>query len=110
LPDHTYVDWVSGLPPGLKLRQGRAYILKKALAALPRTPHRRKMGFAVPLAPAARTTAPARARAAARAASARRALPPAAVERPRQHETCADDAVLWALLMLDASLSRLGVA
>ncbi|MBK1694740.1 asparagine synthetase B [Chromatium weissei] len=51
--DHQFIDWVSGLPPELKLqgREGK-YVLKKALE-----PHlgddilyRPKMGFAVPLA------------------------------------------------------------
>jgi len=51
--DHELVEWMSGLPPGLKLkgREGK-YILKKALR--PYLPddilYRPKMGFAVPLA------------------------------------------------------------
>jgi asparagine synthase (glutamine-hydrolysing) len=51
--DHKFVEWVSGLPPELKLkgREGK-YIFKKALE--PYIPnevmYRRKMGFAVPLA------------------------------------------------------------
>jgi asparagine synthase (glutamine-hydrolysing) len=51
--DHKFVEWVSGLPPDMKLRgkEGK-YILKKALE--PYVPndvlYRRKMGFAVPLA------------------------------------------------------------
>lgn len=51
--NHEFVEWVSGLPPTLKLRgrEGK-YIFKKALA--PYLPdevlYRPKMGFAVPLA------------------------------------------------------------
>jgi asparagine synthase (glutamine-hydrolysing) len=51
--DHHFVEWVSGLPPSLKLRgrEGK-YIFKKALES--HLPHdviyRPKMGFAVPLA------------------------------------------------------------
>jgi asparagine synthase (glutamine-hydrolysing) len=53
LLDHEFVDWVSGLSPGLKLhgREGK-YIFKKALES--RLPdsilYRPKMGFGVPLA------------------------------------------------------------
>jgi asparagine synthase (glutamine-hydrolysing) len=51
--DHKFVEWVSGLPPAMKLSGGEGkYIFKRALE-----PHlskeilyRRKMGFAVPLA------------------------------------------------------------
>ncbi|MCW8889423.1 MAG: amidotransferase 1, exosortase A system-associated [Sedimenticola sp.] len=51
--DHRLVEWVSGLPPELKLKgQVGKYILKKAME--PYLPHdvlyRSKMGFAVPLA------------------------------------------------------------
>jgi asparagine synthase (glutamine-hydrolysing) len=50
--DHKLVEWVSGLPPDLRLRDGQGkYLLKRAMA--PYLPHdllhRRKMGFAVPL-------------------------------------------------------------
>ena len=51
--DHKLVEWISGLPPELKLhgREGK-YLFKKALE--PRLPreilYRPKMGFAVPLA------------------------------------------------------------
>lgn len=51
--DHKFVEWVSGLPPEIKLkgREGK-YIFKKALE--PHVPndvlYRPKMGFAVPLA------------------------------------------------------------
>ncbi len=53
LLDHEFIDWVSGLPPELKLQGGEGkFVFKKALE-----PHlgadilyRPKMGFAVPLA------------------------------------------------------------
>lgn len=53
LLDHELVEWVSGLPTSMKLRQQEGkYILKKSLE--PYLPHevlyRHKMGFAVPLA------------------------------------------------------------
>ncbi|MXS85193.1 amidotransferase 1, exosortase A system-associated [Nitrosomonas sp. HPC101] len=53
LLDHELVEWISGLPASMKLRQQEGkYILKKSLE--PYLPHdvlyRRKMGFAVPLA------------------------------------------------------------
>jgi asparagine synthase (glutamine-hydrolysing) len=51
--DHKFVEWVSGLPPDIKLQgQEGKYIFKKALE--PHLPHdvlyRPKMGFGVPLA------------------------------------------------------------
>ncbi|OOG26821.1 asparagine synthetase B [Thioalkalivibrio denitrificans] len=51
--DHKLVEWISGLPPELKLRGGEGkYLFKKAME--PHLPndvlYRRKMGFAVPLA------------------------------------------------------------
>ncbi len=51
--DHHLVEWISGLPPELKLRRREGkYIFKKALEPhLPRDIlYRQKMGFAVPLA------------------------------------------------------------
>ena len=53
LMDHPLVEWLSSLPPELKLRNGEGkYLLKKALE--PQLPaeilYRQKMGFAVPLA------------------------------------------------------------
>jgi asparagine synthase (glutamine-hydrolysing) len=53
LMDHHLVEWLSGLPPELKLRGGEGkYLLKKSLE--PYLPdeilYRPKMGFAVPLA------------------------------------------------------------
>ena len=51
--DHKFVEWVAGLPPGLKLRgrEGK-YLFKKSLEShLPdEILYRQKMGFAVPLA------------------------------------------------------------
>ena len=51
--DHKFVEWVAGLPPGLKLkgREGK-YLFKKSLEKhLPdEILYRQKMGFAVPLA------------------------------------------------------------
>jgi len=53
LLDHHLVDWISGLPPEMKLRGSEGkYLFKKALE--PMLPndilYRKKMGFAVPLA------------------------------------------------------------
>ncbi len=53
LLDHQFVEWISGLPPALKLRGGEGkYIFKKSLeAALPHDIlYRDKMGFSIPLA------------------------------------------------------------
>lgn len=53
LLDHPLVEWLSGLPPGLKLRNGEGkYLLKRALSEhLPsEIIYRPKKGFAVPLA------------------------------------------------------------
>jgi asparagine synthase (glutamine-hydrolysing) len=53
LLDHKLVEWISGLPANWKLRGGSGkYIFKKAIREyLPsEILHRRKMGFAVPLA------------------------------------------------------------
>ena len=53
LMDHPLVEWLSGLPPDLKLRNGEGkYLLKKALDPFlpPEILYRQKMGFAVPLA------------------------------------------------------------
>jgi asparagine synthase (glutamine-hydrolysing) len=53
LLDHKLVEWISGLPPSMKLRgQEGKYIFKKSLESY--LPHdilyRKKMGFSVPLA------------------------------------------------------------
>ena len=53
LMDHPLVEWLSGLPPDLKLRNGEGkYLLKKALDPYlpPEILYRPKMGFGVPLA------------------------------------------------------------
>ncbi|HET6757192.1 MAG TPA: XrtA/PEP-CTERM system amidotransferase [Burkholderiales bacterium] len=53
LMDHRLVEWLSGLPPALKLKRGEGkWLLKKSLEPyLPRDVlYRPKMGFAVPLA------------------------------------------------------------
>jgi asparagine synthase (glutamine-hydrolysing) len=53
LMDHPLVEWLSSLPPDLKLRNGEGkYLLKKSLEShLPSSIlYRPKMGFAVPLA------------------------------------------------------------
>ena len=53
LLDHHLVDWISGLPPEMKLRGSEGkYLFKKALEPLlPQDIlYRKKMGFAVPLA------------------------------------------------------------
>ncbi|MFM9437817.1 asparagine synthase (glutamine-hydrolyzing), partial [Janthinobacterium sp. CG_23.3] len=53
LLDHELVEWISGLPPRLKLRGGEGkYLLKKALRPYlsEQILYRKKMGFSVPLA------------------------------------------------------------
>jgi asparagine synthase (glutamine-hydrolysing) len=53
LLDHTFVEWVSGLPPSLKLHDGEGkYIFKKSLEATlsDEILYRKKMGFSIPLA------------------------------------------------------------
>ena len=53
LMDHPLVEWLSGLPPDLKLRNGEGkYLLKKTLEPYlsPEILYRPKMGFGVPLA------------------------------------------------------------
>ena len=52
LLDHKLVEWMSGLPPELKLKNGEGkYIFKKALETqLPKDIlYRKKMGFSIPL-------------------------------------------------------------
>ena len=51
--DHPLVEWLSNLPPDLKLRNGEGkYLLKKALGPYlpPEILYRPKQGFGVPLA------------------------------------------------------------
>jgi asparagine synthase (glutamine-hydrolysing) len=53
LLDHEFVEWVSGLPPTSKLRNGEGkYIFKKALKPYLSDDilYRKKMGFSIPLA------------------------------------------------------------
>jgi asparagine synthase (glutamine-hydrolysing) len=53
LLDHEFVEWVSGLPPTSKLRNGEGkYIFKKALEPYLGNDvlYRKKMGFSIPLA------------------------------------------------------------
>jgi asparagine synthase (glutamine-hydrolysing) len=53
LLDHEFVEWVSGLPAGIKLKDGQGkHIFKKALAPFLSQDllHRAKRGFSVPLA------------------------------------------------------------
>ncbi|GAC1406679.1 MAG: amidotransferase 1, exosortase A system-associated [Burkholderiaceae bacterium] len=53
LLDHKLVEWISGLPPDMKLNNGEGkYIFKKSLeSTLPRgILYRKKMGFSIPLA------------------------------------------------------------
>jgi asparagine synthase (glutamine-hydrolysing) len=53
LMDHPLVEWLSSLPPDLKLRHGEGkYLLKKSMEAYVPSEvlYRPKMGFAVPLA------------------------------------------------------------
>lgn len=50
--DYTFVDWASGIDPGLSLKDGEGkYVFKRALESrLPRDIlYRKKMGFAVPI-------------------------------------------------------------
>jgi asparagine synthase (glutamine-hydrolysing) len=118
LLDYTYIDWISGLPPGVKLRAGEGkYILKKGLEhVLPKDIlYRPKMGFAVPL--AAWLRGPLRERVRERLLGARADQggifqPERIRDLVQQHETGARDhsATLWALLMLDASRNRLGAS
>lgn len=113
--DYTYIDWISGLPPQLKLKGAEGkYIFKKSLE--PMLPndilYRSKMGFAVPL--AAWLRGPLRERVRERLLGARAdqggVFEPAAIQRiVEEHEAGTRDhsAVLWALLMFDASRARL---
>jgi asparagine synthase (glutamine-hydrolysing) len=53
LLDHEFVEWVSGLPPDSKLRNGEGkYLFKKALKPYLGDDilYRKKMGFSIPLA------------------------------------------------------------
>jgi asparagine synthase (glutamine-hydrolysing) len=115
LLDYTFIDWVSGLPPELKLRGAEGkFIFKKAMEPLlsERILYRPKMGFAVPLAEWIK--GPLRERVRERL-SGERATQGGIFDRQameklvRQHETGVRDnsATIWALLVLDASLRGL---
>jgi asparagine synthase (glutamine-hydrolysing) len=117
LLDHTLVEWLSGLPPPLKLHGAEGkYLFKRALA--PYLPedllYRAKMGFAVPLAGWFRGPLRERLRAAV--------LGPVLAESNifdrdyliqllAQHQCGARDysASLWSLLMFEAFLRRVGL-
>jgi len=115
LLDHEFVDWMSGLPPELKLRGNEGkYVFKKALE--PHLPHevlyRKKMGFAVPLASWFR--GPLRER--MREALLGPAIADSGIFDRRyvetlidQHDSGARDrsAPLWTLLMFESFLRRL---
>ncbi len=113
--DYTYIDWISRLPPELKLKGAEGkYIFKKSLEPMlsKEILYRSKMGFAVPL--AAWLRGPLKERVRERLLGARAdqggIFDPEAIRRVvTEHETGARDhsAVLWALLMFDASRSRL---
>ena len=112
--DHRFLEWVTRLPPELKLRnqQGK-YLFKKSLE--PYVPHdvlyRPKMGFAVPLADWFR--GPLRER--VRAVCAGTRLAGTGLFEPRILRRLVDEhqsgkrehsAVLWALIMFDAFLAN----
>ncbi len=112
--DHRFVEWMSSLPPGLKLhgREGK-YLLKKAME--PHLPHavmyRPKMGFSIPLATWFRGPLRQRLR---DAVLGPRMLDSGYFER-RFLTTLVDDhqsgvkdhsAALWSLLMFDGFLRR----
>lgn len=113
--DHPLVEWVSGLPPSLKLRgQESKYLFKRALR--PYLPadilDRPKMGFAVPLAGWFR--GPLRERLAAAVLGPSMAQSgffnmPLLRRLVEQHQTGRRDhsAPLWSLLMFEAFLRRL---
>lgn len=119
LLDHELVEWISSLPPGLKLRRGEGkHVFKRAmLQHLPQQIlYRRKQGFAVPL--AAWFRGPLRER--VREALLGRGLASTGIFRPaflamlvEQHQSGRRDfsAPLWTLLMFDAFLRKeLGTA
>ena len=119
LMDHPLVEWLSSLPPELKLRgngEGK-YLLKKALEPYlpPEILYRPKMGFAVPLAqwfrgPLRQSREGRRARAGARRYRlVQRALPAPLVE---DHQSGVRDysAPLWTLLMFESFLRKVQTA
>jgi asparagine synthase (glutamine-hydrolysing) len=114
--DYTFLEWASALPPQWKLHNGVGkYVFKKSLE--PYLPdgilYRPKMGFAVPIAAWLRGPLKERLRERLLGADAEQGgiFRRSAVEQlVQQHVAGVRDhsAVLWAMLMLDASLGRLG--
>jgi asparagine synthase (glutamine-hydrolysing) len=112
LMDHPLVEWLSSLPPDLKLRHGEGkYLLKKSMEAYVPSEvlYRPKMGFAVPLASWFR--GPLRERAQAALLGRRLAetgwFDPVALKRLLDaHQSGLRDysAPIWSLLMLDGFL------
>ncbi|MCX2981293.1 amidotransferase 1, exosortase A system-associated [Halieaceae bacterium IMCC14734] len=117
LLDHHFVEWVSGLPPSMKLRgQEGKYLLKKSLE--PHLPndvlYRDKMGFGVPLANWFRGPLKQR----LRDSIADGGLADTGYfdrdylkKLVKQHESGQNDhsAALWSLLMFEASMRTMGV-
>lgn len=117
LLDHEFVEWVSGLPPSSKLRNGEGkYIFKKALE--PHLPndvlYRKKMGFSIPLAAWLRGPL----RSAVQAAVLNPALLDTGIFNQHylrrmldEHQSATKDhsTALWQVLMFDAFLRNQGV-
>jgi len=114
--DYKFLEWTSGLPAEWKLHHGVGkYVFKKSLEPyLPENIlYRQKMGFAVPLAAWLRGPLKDRLRERLLGADAEQGgiFSRASVERlVQQHTTGSRDhsSILWAMLMLDASLQKLG--
>lgn len=112
LLDHQLVEWLAGLQPGLKRREGEGkYLLKKAMEPYlsEEILYRRKQGFAVPLAEWFRGPLRERLRNALQgeALSDSGLLDPAALTRLfDEHQSGARDrsAPLWSLLMFESFL------
>lgn len=118
LLEHRFVDWVSGIPPEMKLRNGEGkYIFKKSLEPyLPNDVlYRKKMGFSVPLASWFRGPLRERVR---QSVLGSRMLDSGYFdasylrELVDQHQSGARDhsAALWALLMFDAFMGNLDLS
>jgi asparagine synthase (glutamine-hydrolysing) len=118
LLDHSFVDWVSGLPPELKLKNGEGkYIFKKAMEKrLPKDIlYRPKMGFSVPI--AAWFRGPLRQcvrdEVLGETLAGTGIFDAAALERlvnEHQDGSREHSASLWALLMFSSSIRTLGAA
>jgi len=117
LLDHEFVDWASGIPASLKLHRGEGkYIFKHAMEPyLPKgLLYRPKMGFAVPLARWFR--GPLRERLEQSLLHGRLAASNLfdmtyleSLVQEHLRGQCEHSALLWALLMFDASLQKLGI-